>query len=84
MKKKVKTYAWNLLIACDQALNAAAGGYPDETFSSRAHRQAETGGRFWKALRTLINTIFFWQKDHCLESYQSEQLRRHLPAELTN
>ena len=83
-KEKIKRYIWNLLIALDQIINTACGGYPDETFSSRVHRKAEAGQWFWKRLRSLINGLFFWQQNHCLESYQSEQLRRHSPAELAN
>ena len=84
MKATVSKYFWNLLIAADQLLNTIVGGYPDETFSCRVHRESKSGQRFWKAARRLINFIFFWQKDHCLESYQSERLRRHFPAELAD
>lgn len=83
LKDKVKLYFWRILIALDQALNTICGGYPDETFSSRAHRKAVAGQWFWKVLRVIINGLFFWQKDHCLESYQSEWYGRHLPSELT-
>ena len=84
MKAALSKYLWSLLIAADQLLNAVTGGYPDETFSCRAHREAKSGQWFWKTARRLINATFFWQNDHCLESYQSERLRRHFPAELAD
>ena len=84
LKDKIKRYVWNILIALDQIINATFGGYPDETFSSRVHRKAEAGQWFWKLLRSTIDAIFFWQKNHCQAAFQSEQLRRHSPAELAN
>ena len=68
------TYAMKVLIALDQLANAIAGGHPDETFSARAHR---TGS----VLEPLIDALFFWQADHCFESYLSEKERKQLPPE---
>ncbi len=82
MKKRLKAYAWNLLVAVDQLLNAALAGYPDETLSARTHRKAEAGQWFWRSLRWFINGLFFRQDDHCEDSYLSEKERRHSPAEL--
>lgn len=63
------------LIALDQLANAICGGWADETLSSRAYRESPRAEKF-------INTLFFWDKDHCYESYVSEQLRTQLPPEL--
>ena len=46
----------------------------DETLSARAHR---TGS----VLEPLIDALFFWQTDHCFESYLSEKERKQLPQE---
>ena len=67
------------LIALDQTVNTIAGGWADETLSARAHRQQHK--RHWAVSRRVINTIFFWQTDHCAESYESERVRFQLPAE---
>jgi len=64
-----------VLIALDQLANAVCGGWADETLSSRAYRESPRVEKF-------INTLFFWDKDHCYESYVSEQLRTQLPPEL--
>lgn len=64
----------NLLIALDQLVNALFGGFPDETMSAYAHR---VGG--WR--RDLINGVFFWQDDHCAQSYWAERNRKQLPAD---
>ena len=61
-------------IAFDQLLNALLGGMADETLSARAHR---TGS----VLEPLIDALFFWQADHCFESYLSEKERKQLPQE---
>ena len=63
-----------VLIALDQLANALLGGYADETLSARAHRQND-----WR--RVVINGLFFWQVDHCAESYWSERERKQLPPE---
>lgn len=63
-----------IAIAIDQLLNALLGGMADETLSARAHR---TGS----VLEPLIDALFFWQADHCFESYISEKKRKQLPKE---
>ena len=49
----------------------------DETTSSQTHRLKIERGR--KVPSVLINWVFFWQKDHCREAYESELERAHLP-----
>ncbi len=74
--------AKRILIACDQLVNTLAGGWPDETLSSRAWRWEQTGRRSWP--RRLIDRAarIFGDVDHCRESYESERLGRQLPPEL--
>ena len=63
------------LIAIDQLINTLIGsGFADETLSAWAQRR---GG--WR--KRVINGIFFWQDDHCYQSYLSEKLRKQLPPE---
>jgi hypothetical protein len=67
----------NLLISLDQLLYSIitlGGGDPDETCSSAAWRM-ECDGKFFGFLRPVIDTLFFWDKDHCKESYKSEVVR---------
>lgn len=73
------TYGKKLLVALDQLVNTVLGGWPDETLSSRAWRWDENGKRIWP--RKLIDGLFFWEKDHCRESYQSEAARKQCPVE---
>lgn len=64
------------LVALDQLANALLlGGWADETISSRAYRE-------YPRLAKFIDFIFWFDKDHCYESYVSEQLRMQLPPEL--
>lgn len=74
------TYSKKLLIAIDQLINALIGGWPDETLSSRAWRWEKDGVRSWP--RRLIDRLFFWEQNHCYQSYQSEREGRQLPPEL--
>ncbi len=68
-----------VLIAIDQLINARLGGWADETFSARCWRCRHF--KKYERLVWLINLIFFWQVNHCRESYESEIKRRHLPVE---
>ena len=61
-------------IAIDQLLNALLGGMADETLSARAH----CTGSAWEYV---IDTLFFWQTDHCQDAYLSEKERKQLPQE---
>ena len=40
-------------------------GHPNESISGRSYREN------WK-LQHVINKIFFWQENHCLQSYLSD------------
>ena len=67
-------------IAFDQTLNTLFGGWADETLSSRAWRHYENGSRKWPKI--LIDSILFFDKDHCHQSYLSEIERRQLPPSM--
>ena len=73
-------YWLNLAIAIDQLFNALFGGACDETLSSRAWRLQEERGK--KLPRFLIDTLFFFDKDHCYQSYLSEIERKQLPPQM--
>ncbi len=70
------------LIAFDQLINTFIGkdGWADESFSSRCWRNRAHPE--WNKWRIRVDTLFFWQKDHCKNAYESELSRRHLPVEL--
>lgn len=69
---------FQVLVAIDQLINTLIGGYADETISSYAYRK-RLKGKQW--LASLIDSLFFWQKDHCKTAYESEKERAHLPPE---
>lgn len=72
------TYVMKVLIAVDQLANAVRGGHPDETLSAAAHRRHLEGRSGW---RNLINGLFWWQEDHCMDAHQSELSRKQMPKE---
>lgn len=74
------TYCKAMLIAVDQLVNAMLAGFPDETMSSRAWRWEQDGVRAWP--RRVIDWLFFWEEQHCQQSYISEREGRQLPPEL--
>lgn len=78
----VLQHIYQILIAIDQLINAIFLGYADETISSRMYRYEIEGNIIGKIFRPIIDRMFWFQKEHCRESYLSEQLRSHLPRNL--
>lgn len=74
-----------VLIAFDQLVNTlvyASGegfGMADETISARSWRLRKR--KFWGSLRVLVDRLFFWEPNHCEDSYLVEKKRKHLPQE---
>lgn len=69
---------FQILVAVDQLVNTLLCGKADETLSARAYRRKLRGK---PALAWIIDHIFFWQKGHCKEAYESELERSQLPKE---
>ena len=84
--RRILHSAKQLLIAIDQTLNvllfffSKSGAFADETLSAHAFRLEMERGITWP--RKLIDTILFFDKDHCQESYLSEIERRQLPPSM--
>jgi len=70
----------NILIAIDQLVNTLFGGWADETISARSWRLDGTARR-WSIARRVIDGLFFFQKDHCMNAYNSEMLRMQIAPE---
>ena len=76
MAKITHPNVYQIFVALDQLINTCVGGYADETLSSRAHRRALRGKPF---VSQLIDLLFFWQNNHCLQAYESEINRTQYP-----
>jgi hypothetical protein len=77
----MRRYIFNLLIAIDQLLNVlVCNGEPDETMSSAAYRM-HRDGRPAGFLMPIIDTLFFFDPDHCKASYWAEKKRSQLAPE---
>lgn len=73
-----------VFIAIDQLANTlvwASGegfGMADETISARCwrlrHRRIT-----WGIACAVVDTLFFWEVNHCLDAFRKEQERRHMP-----
>jgi hypothetical protein len=80
----MKRWFLNVLTAIDQLLNALiCNGEPDETMSSAAYRM-HRDGRPTGFLKTIIDTLFFFDPDHCKTSYWAEKKRSQLAPEFRN
>lgn len=73
------TYVKRNLIAASQLLNALTGGQPDETTSSRTYRMYLKGNKFALVFIHVVDTLFFFQPEHCKGAYQDELDKRHVP-----
>lgn len=77
-------YLIRIAIALDQLLNVLlCNGEPDETMSSAAWRM-EQGGYFWGCLRPIIDSLFWFQEDHCRKAYEAEVLRLQYSKKFRN
>ena len=62
-----------VLVALDQLGNVVLfDGWADETISARAYREN------WPSMK-YIDKLFFWEEDHCKQSFYSEMRRMQLP-----
>ena len=78
----MKAWLFQVLIAIDQLVNALLRGWSDETLSARAYRMKLKGRKYWGWTASAIDSLFFWQTDHCMNAWRDELERRQLPPEL--
>lgn len=72
-------WAKQTLLAIDQLFNAIFLGWADESFSARCWRCRNI--QPFKTMRFVVDCLFFFDKNHCKSSFQSERLRLHSPPE---
>lgn len=81
--EEIKWWRWQILIAYDQLVNTYFRGWADESISSRAYRYSLSvpcDNCQWA--KKLIDKIFFFDPNHCEESYKSEKERLQMPPAL--
>ena len=93
----IRHNGWQTIVSLDQTLHCLGGllsslllacirnaalpvVWADETLSSRCWRWHLYSVRSWPA--KIVNTLFWWQDNHCQSSYESERNGRQLPPEL--
>ena len=64
---------FDALLWLDRAVNVLLGGTFRETLSARAHRSDVKDHPYWGWTASFINTLFFWQPDHCRKQWEREQ-----------
>lgn len=76
MKKSKKSYILKLLIVIDAFFNVLIfNGSEDHTISGRVgHKAHTTKKRRWLILEKIINTIFFFDKNHCYKSIEWDEV----------
>ena len=76
----MRQYLFNNLIGLDQLANTLLAGSPDETLSARAWRTEQQGKLLGRFFRPLIDTLLWFDKDHCHQAYLSEFRKLQLPG----
>ena len=82
-QEEIEWWRWQVLVAYDQLVNTYFRGWADESISSRAYRLSLSdpcNNCQWA--RKLIDKIFFFDPNHCEESYRSEKDRLQMPPAL--
>jgi hypothetical protein len=78
----IKQRILNLLISLDQfifCLVCLGHSYPNETASACAWRMEQTSRLSGRIFRPLIDTLFFFDPEHCRVSYEDMQELRFMP-----
>lgn len=71
-----------VFVMLSQNLNVLTGGAPDELLCSRMWCKKQEGLKSGKIGVAILNTIFFYEPNHCKDSYDAEVEGRHLSAAL--
>lgn len=66
----IRRYLWNILVSLDQLGNTLAGGYPDETISSRLAKLNRRGNKVGIVGCKILDVF---QKDHCEKSIELDE-----------
>lgn len=70
----------NFLIAVDQLIYVIitlGNGDPDETISAAAWRLEQAGRWQGKLFRPIIDTILWFDKEHCRKAYLAEKFKEY-------
>ncbi len=70
--RRVREWAWDVLVATDEWLNALTGGDPDATISLRVAR-SRNAGQLWGRIGCRI--LDFLKPGHCAGVLASEEAR---------
>jgi len=67
-------YLFNIVyVFLDVGFNVIAGGHRDESISSRCGKGKLAGKPVHTAMANVIDWLFFWDKDHCVNHIQPGQ-----------
>jgi len=74
-------YFARIKIVLSQLLNVVfCNGDPDEMLSARAYRMQHVSRR-WMVARQVFDKLFFWNTEHCYESYLWEKSRKDIHSD---
>lgn len=74
------TYWLSIKVAISRLLNAFLGGYSGEMLSARAYR-LRNNSLFWGVTKEILDSVFWWQLEHCRGCYEFEKANSDKPEE---
>ena len=67
----LRDYIWNVAQWLSQGLNTVVfAGNPNMTFSARCYVNRDE--KVWATVHKLVNTLFFFQPEHCKQAYETD------------
>lgn len=73
--KRVLLQLFYILVALDLLASVLTGGLPHQTLSGRIGRAATSGNKWAVLFKKVVDTLFFFDKNHCINQIRHDALR---------
>jgi hypothetical protein len=74
------SYYLAIKVSVSRLVNALLCGYSGEMLSARAYR-LRNKSLFWGVLKEILDSVFWWQLEHCRNCFEFELEHRDKPEE---
>jgi hypothetical protein len=74
------SYYLAVKVSVSRLVNALLCGYSGEMLSARAYRLRNCS-LFWGVVKEVLDSVFWWELEHCKQCYEFEEEHRDKPEE---
>jgi hypothetical protein len=74
------SYYLAIKVGVSRLINALLCGYSGEMLSARAYRLRNCS-LFWGVVKEVLDSVFWWELEHCKQCYEFELNHRDKPEE---